>query len=71
MTKAEFDAAVIALRDHFIIRHRRGLSEEIPWDGPTDAELTEFLSGLDRLRRRRLKKIAEGLSKDILAADLH
>jgi hypothetical protein len=47
-----------------VIRKRRGISEELPWTGPTDKELVEFLGGLDPEQRRKLKQIAEGLIKD-------
>jgi hypothetical protein len=43
-----------------ILKHRRGLGPEEEWT-PDPADLAEFLDGLDYTRRRRLKRIAEGL----------
>ena len=61
--KNENDARVFAAAT-LVIRKRRGISEELPWTGPTDKELVEFLGGLDPEQRRKLKQIAEGLIKD-------
>ena len=61
--KNENDARVLAAAT-LVIRKRRGISEELPWTGPTDKELVEFLGGLDPEQRRKLKQIAEGLIKD-------
>ena len=61
--KNENDARVLAAAT-LVIRKRRGISEELPWTGPTDKELVEFLVGLDAEQRRKLKQIAEGLIKD-------
>jgi hypothetical protein len=82
MTKQEFDEAVERLRQGhkaesdaearvyvaagFIIRQRRGIPDDQPWEGPTDAELAEFLAGIDRVRRKRLKEIAERLKRDVV-----
>jgi hypothetical protein len=51
----------------FVMKHRAGISDDQVWEGPTDAELAEFLAGLDRPRRKRLKEIAE----DLEGAGLH
>ena len=82
MTKQEFDEAVEGLRQghkaetdaevrvfvaaSFIIRQRRGMPEDQAWEGPTDAELAEFLAGADRRQRKLLKEIAEGLKRDVV-----
>jgi hypothetical protein len=44
----------------FIIRDRHGIPAGIEFH-PTSTDLSDFLVGLDRVRRRRLKLIAEGL----------
>ena len=46
-----------------------GHPDNWPWGGPTDAELAEFLASLDRVRRKRLKSIAEGLEAEVISVD--
>ena len=52
-----------------VMRNRLGLPEDIPYGGPTDAELAEFLADLSRAQRKSLKKIAEGLKAKVITVD--
>jgi hypothetical protein len=44
----------------FVIRQRRGIADDEPFS-LTPEDVVEFLNGIDDLRVKRLKKIAEGL----------
>lgn len=52
-----------------IIRNRLGFPDDIPYGGPTDAELAEALADLSRAQRRSLKKIAEELVAEVISVD--
>ena len=53
----------------FVMRHRRGMPDDMPWGGPTDAELAEFLASADRRQRKLLKSIAEELEAEVISVD--
>jgi hypothetical protein len=66
--KTEVDVRVVVAAC-LVMRQRRGIPADQPWGGPTDAELAEFLAGLDRVRRKRLKLQVEALSMDEYLAE--
>jgi hypothetical protein len=47
----------------FVIQRQRKIPDDEPWGGPTDQELAEFLTGIDRIQRKKLKAMADGLIK--------
>ena len=47
----------------FVIQRQRKIPDDEPWEGPTDQELAEFLTGIDRIQRKKLKAMADGLIK--------
>jgi hypothetical protein len=61
-------AARVFVAASFVIRQRRDIPDGQPWGGPTVAELAEFLTEMkmDPVRRKRLKRIAEGLKRDVV-----
>ncbi len=56
--------ARVFLSASFVIRKRRGIPDEQPWQGPTDEQLADLIDALDPPRWRRLKRIAEELEVD-------
>ena len=50
-----------------VLMHRHNIPE--PWGGPMNAELVEFLTGLNRVQRKRLKLIAEGIMSEWISHD--
>jgi hypothetical protein len=52
--------ARVCIAAGYIIKHRRGISDEVMWQ-PTDADLAEFFPGLNRAQRKKLKHIADSL----------
>lgn len=55
----------------FVIMQQRKIPDDEPWRGPTDQELVEFLTGMDRIRRKKLKTMAEGLLKSQDRPSIH
>ena len=45
----------------FVMRQQLRLSDNKSWSGPTSAELTEFLTSISDVQRKRLKQIADAL----------
>ena len=52
-----------------IMRNRRNMPDDMPWEGPTDAELAEFLASENRRQRKILKGIAEGITSEVISVD--
>jgi hypothetical protein len=50
----------------YILKHRLGISDDVMWS-PAESELSEFLAGLSRVQRGKLKRIAESL---VMAGDV-
>jgi hypothetical protein len=50
----------------YILKHRLGISDDVMWS-PAESELSEFLAGLSRVQRKKLKRIAESL---VMAGDV-
>ena len=68
--KAKTDAEVrVYVAASFVMRqrlNRAGMPEDQAWEGPTDAELAEFLASMDPRQRKLLKGIAEGFKQDVV-----
>jgi hypothetical protein len=77
MTKAEFDQAIEAIRQGhitpreervlvaaaFIMREIRNIPDDEEWE-PTRTQLVEFINGLDKQLRSRLKRIADDVQEE-------
>jgi hypothetical protein len=44
----------------YVLKHRLSISDDVMWSA-AESELSEFLAGLSRVQRGKLKRIAESL----------
>jgi hypothetical protein len=51
-----------------ILRQRRGIPDDQPYHS-TGTEQAKALAGLNRVRRKKLKKIAEGLTSEVISKE--